>query len=57
MEDSMNNPPETESATTNGVQIRQSRRLPDFLQSVNLLVQANPLAFHLSMVAGRGLVS
>lgn len=32
----MNNPPETESTTTNGVQIRQSRRLPDFLQSVNL---------------------
>ena len=28
-----------------------------FLQSVNLLVQANPLAFHLSMVAGRGLLS
>ncbi|KAH8510725.1 hypothetical protein H0E87_008309 [Populus deltoides] len=32
----MDNPPETESTTTNGVQIRQSRRLPDFLQSVNL---------------------
>ncbi|KAL3580646.1 hypothetical protein D5086_018481 [Populus alba] len=32
----MNNQRESESTTTNGVQIRQSRRLPDFLHSVNL---------------------